>query len=185
VRARPAPRGRADASADDSTLARLGCACAGIKMLLSSPLLGVGYARFNEHHGQTAHNSYILAAGELGVPGALLFAFILYLAVKVPVTILRLETAADPETRTVRALALAVLASFAGGAVGIFFLSWTYHYVLWIHIGLSGALFALVKHRHPAYACRLTLREALRIALAFAAMLVAWSWYIRHKGAWE
>ena len=37
-------------------------------MLTSSPL-GIGKGAFVDHHGLTAHNSYILVAGELGALG--------------------------------------------------------------------------------------------------------------------
>ena len=40
---------------------------------------------------------------------------------------------------TVRPWATALLAAFAGLGVGMFFLSFAYHYVLWIYLGLSGA----------------------------------------------
>ena len=61
--------GRHDESAEESTLERLGCAAAGIKMLMSYPIRGVGYTQYTEFHFLTAHNAYVLAAGELGLPG--------------------------------------------------------------------------------------------------------------------
>jgi hypothetical protein len=171
--------------ADSSTLERLGCACAGIKMFSSYPLTGVGYGQFTEHHPLTAHNAYILAAGELGVVGMGLFAFILYLSIKIPIVVLRYDMGADVDARTTKALAMAMLAALSGAAVGIFFLSWTYHYVLWIHIGLSGALYSLVRARYHDFECRLTFAEAWRIVLGYAVFLVVWTWYIRVRGAWE
>ena len=69
--------GRSDESADDSTMERLGCACAGIKMLMAEPIRGIGYSQYTEHHGQTAHNAYVLAAGELGLLGMWLFGFVI------------------------------------------------------------------------------------------------------------
>jgi hypothetical protein len=177
--------GRSGDSAENSTMERLGCACAAIRMLMWHPILGVGHTQFTENHGLTAHNSYLLAAGELGLPGMWLFTFILYLSVKVPASILRLRMSDDRDSRVIKALATAVLASFAGGVVGIFFLSWTYHYVLWIHFGLSGGLFALVKARRPSYECRLHLREAVRIAAGCIVFLIVWGQYIKYQNAWE
>jgi hypothetical protein len=177
--------GRSDGSADDSTMERLGCACAGIKMLMWEPIRGIGYSEFAEHHGQTAHNAYILAAGELGLLGMWLFGFIIYLAIKVPVSVLRLQMSDDHDAPVIKTMAMAVLASLVGGAAGIFFLSWTYHYILWIHFGLSGGLFAIVKRRQPSYQCRLGLGEAARIAVGYVVVLIVWSQYIKYKHAWE
>jgi hypothetical protein len=171
--------------AESSTLERLGCACAGIKMLLSYPITGVGCAQFTDHHYLTAHNAYILAAGELGVVGMSLFAFIVYLSLKIPIAVLRLDMGADVDASSTKALAMAMLAALGGGAVGIFFLSWTYHYVLWIHFGLSGALYSMVRTRYPSFACRLTFTEAWRLVLGYVVFLVLWTWYIRYRGAWE
>jgi hypothetical protein len=177
--------GRSSESADDSTMERLACAAAGIQLLKAFPLTGAGYALFGEHHGQTAHNAYLLAAGELGAVGMWIFAFILYLSIKIPVTAMRLGQPDDPDGGLINAFATAMLAAFAGLAVGIFFLSWTYHYVLWIHIGLSGALYTIVKRRHPTYVCTLSWREMRNIAVGYVAFLVVWGLYVRHKGAWR
>src|SRR5262249_50942339 len=56
--------GRHDESAEESTLERLGCAAAGIKMLMDTRGVGVGFGLYTEHHFLTAHNAYILAVGE-------------------------------------------------------------------------------------------------------------------------
>ncbi len=177
--------GRSSASASESTLERLGCACAGIKMLIHSPLVGVGYRQFVEHHNLTAHNAYILVAAELGAPGLWLFAVIVWLSLKIPLTILRFDVEAGEASRTVKALAMAMLSALAGACAGIFFLSWSYHCILWIYFGLSAALYTVWKRVAPAYQCRLTFREAWRIALGCAVALAAWAQYIRMKGAWE
>jgi hypothetical protein len=177
--------GRADSSADESTLERLTCACAGIKMLMSSPLRGVGYSLFLDHHFLTAHNAYILAAGELGLVGMCLFGILVYLALKIPASVLRSAALVGADARPLRALAMALLAAMIGASVGIFFLSWTYHSVLWIHFGLCGALYACTKRRFPAYGLRLSGREALGIFVSYAAFIAFWAQYIKWKGAWE
>jgi O-antigen ligase len=54
---------------DASANGRLEAWYAGIQMLLSNPIFGVGRGQFFEHHGLVAHNSFIHVAGELGIPG--------------------------------------------------------------------------------------------------------------------
>ena len=177
--------GRSDETADSSTLERLGCACAGIKMLLSHLITGVGCGQFTEHHFLTAHNAYVLAAAELGIVGMTFFAFIVYLSIRIPIVVLRYDAGADDEARTTKAMAMAMLAALSGAAVGIFFLSWTYHYVLSIHIGLSGSLYSIVRARHPDFKCRSRSRRRGASCLAYIVFLVFWTYYIKRRGAWE
>lgn len=54
---------------DESADGRLEAWYAGVLMLLSNPIFGIGMGRFLEEHGLVAHNSFIHVAGELGVPG--------------------------------------------------------------------------------------------------------------------
>lgn len=176
--------GRSDDSANESTLERLGCAAAGIRMLMSFPLTGVGYGEFTEHHNLTAHNAYILAAGELGAPGMWLFAFLIFLAIKIPITVLQFEVVDTPETVTIKALAMALLAALIGCSLGIFFLSWCYHYVLWIHWGMCGALYSCVKRLYPEYECKLTWKDVRYICPGYIVFLFLWSRYIMSKNAW-
>ena len=56
-------------SIDSSANGRLEAWYAGILMLLSNPIFGVGAGNFMEEHERVAHNSYIHIAGELGIPG--------------------------------------------------------------------------------------------------------------------
>jgi O-antigen ligase len=175
----------ADASAEESTFERLGCAAAGIKMFMSHPISGVGYTQFSEYHFLTAHNAYVLAAAELGVVGMWMFGCMMYLAIRVPLAVLNFEMPADDNSHSIKCVAMALVATFSGGAVGILFLSWTYHYVLWVHFGLSSALFAVVKRRFPAFSVRFPWRERLLIGAGYLAYIVFWAFYIRHKGAWD
>ena len=177
--------GRSDENAEASTIERLGCAAAGIKMLINYPFTGVGYSCFFDHHDLTAHNAYLLAAGELGAPGMWCFCFLIYLSFKIPLTVLRFDMPDSYDARVMKALAMAMLAAFAGIATGIFFLSWTYHYVLWLHFGLAGALYSVVKRRFWDYRCDFTWKEKRNLMVGFVLFLVVWSQYIKRKGAWD
>jgi O-antigen ligase len=126
---------RSDAA--QSTEKRLGCMKAGIEMLLQSPLVGVGYGQFTRHHEQTAHNSYVLAAAELGLVGMLLWTATAYFAVK-GVVVARAQCSA-PEAWAGRVWGNAIVAALAGLLVGVFFLSFSYHFTFWLLVAFAAA----------------------------------------------
>src|SRR5262249_26578134 len=111
---------------------------------------GIGFGQYNEYHFLTAHNSYILAAAETGLPGLFLFCTILYLSTKIPLKVLA-DFKDDPDAEIARAWAMALLAAMAGVLVGIFFLSFVYKQMLWVYIGLSGALYSAIKRHRPTW----------------------------------
>ena len=53
----------------------------------------------------------------------------------------------------------------AAQAVGTFFLSFAYHYVLWIYFGLAGALYVATRSHDRSFEVKLSLREILTIAV--------------------
>ena len=178
--------GRGGEDASSSTLERMDCWAEAISMWRSHPVLGVGLGQFTEHHYMTAHNSYLLALAELGFPGMLLFGAVLYSSAKIPVAALRhLRGAVAPEIQAgaelIRAWAVALIAAFIGLAVGIFFLSFTYHYVLWIYLGLSGALYSAVRKHDSTFRVRLSGVDLALITLANVAIIVFVFFYTRWK----
>lgn len=171
--------GRSGEEASSSTLERLDCWATALSIWRSHPLLGVGLGQFDDYNYMTAHNSYLLALAELGVPGMLFFSIIVYLSAKIPFVVLREATSAEAAAggalagaSSARPWAMALIAAFAGLSVGIFFLSFTYHYVLWIYIGLSGALFSAVRAHHPSLTVRFGLRDFELVAAADIAIVI-------------
>ena len=169
--------GRSGEEATSSTNERLDLLTEALSMWRSHPLVGVGLGQFTEYSYMTAHNSYLLALAELGFPGMVLFSIILYLSAKIPLTALQTIT---PETSDelstgaplTRPWAMAMLSAFAGLAIGIFFLSFTYHYVLWIYIGLSGAFYSAIRAHHPSFRVKFGGRDlALIVAVDVAIIL--------------
>ena len=74
---------------------------------------------------------------------------------------------------------MALLAAFAGLVVGIFFLSFAYHYVLWIYLGLAGALYSAVRTHDPSFRVRFGLVDLAIVAAANAGILASVYLYTR------
>jgi O-antigen ligase len=171
--------GRSGTEASVSTTERIDCWIEALMIWRSHPLFGVGLGQFGEYHYLTAHNSYLLTLAELGPPGMLLFSIIVYLSLKIPVAVLRhvpVQAGVSSSGQTVaRPWAMALLAAFAGLGVGLFFLSFAYHYVLWIYLGLSGALFSAVKAHDSSFRVGFGWKDlALVIAADVAIILTVW-----------
>lgn len=161
--------GRADQGADQSTLERLECWSVAIELWRSSPLFGVGKGQFGEHHYLTAHNSFLLALAELGLPGLFLWSSTVFLAFRTAITV-ALRPPALPETASMWATAL--VASLCGLCVSASFLSLTDHNVLWIYLGLAAALISVIQRHAPHWRLRLRIQDAA-IVLIFDLGLVA------------
>ena len=162
--------GRSGAEAEASALERLECWYEGMSMVRSNPFLGVGAGQFLEHHFLTAHNSYVLAPAELGVPGMLLFSMVLYTSIKIPVAALQ-HVGPDGDAKA-RAWAVALIGSLAGLFLGIFFLSFCYHQVLWVWFGVAGAYYLAVQRHDPTFVVRVSWRE-VGLVLATDVVLLA------------
>ena len=177
--------GRGGEDAASSTMERVDCWAEALGIWREHPLLGVGLGRFGEYHYMTAHNSYLLALAELGFPGMLLFVLLLYTSGKVPLAVLSHGSAAATSSELrggaslMRAWAMGLLAAFVGLAVGIFFLSFTYHYVLWIYLGLSGALYSAVRRHDPTFRVRLTTRDYAIVTAGCLGIIAIVYFYIR------
>jgi len=177
--------GRSGEEASTSTMERFDCWAEALSMWRSHPLLGVGLGQFGEYHYLTAHNSYLLALAELGFPGMVLFSAIVYLSVKIPVLALRRTASSAPTfaggAETVRPWATAMLAAFAGLGVGMFFLSFAYHYVLWIYLGLSGALYSAIRTHDPGFRVPFRWTELAVVAIADCGVIGLVHFYTKWK----
>lgn len=174
--------GRSGDKADASTQLRYEAWSSGIQMFKRSPIFGVGQRQFGEHHFMTAHNSYVLALAELGFIGLVLFITLLYLSVK---TLIRgvIELEHVPGARPAQAWAMALLASFAGMLFSINTLSFCYHSVLWIFLGLAAAWVSVVRHHKPDFDVRITGRDFAYIVAGCAAFaFVILPVFVRLKG---
>jgi O-antigen ligase len=170
---------RVDAAA--STEERMEAWKTGFDIFFSSPILGVGQGQFVEHHYLTAHNAYVLALAEIGLVGYLLWAAVLYLSVKILVEAIR-RYQGVPEAGIALAWGLALLASMAGLCVGVFFLSFAWHMVFWIYIGLVGAYYSAVRTHDPEFRVRMTGTDWLILVGISTCVLTLLRVYLRLKG---
>lgn len=154
----------------------------GLVLLKRHPFVGVGVQQFQDEIDipHTAHNAYLLAVTELGIPGYFAWLGLVWTSIKIPLTVVRKPPAGlDPALlRFAYALAL----SFAGVLVGIFFLSFTYKQLLFIYLGLAGALYATVREAHPEFEVKTDRRDVVGIIVAGALLLMAVVVVSRSKG---
>jgi hypothetical protein len=169
--------GRSDSAADASSLERTECWYEGMRMFIHSPLYGVGSGLFLEHHTLTAHNSYVLAAAELGFPGLLIWSALMYHSIKIPWVALKPDASGQKRPPLVQAWAVAILASMTGLLAGVFFLSFIYKEVLWIYVGLTAALHQAIKRHEPTFAVKLDGRDLGIIIAADIVVIVAITTY--------
>lgn len=144
--------GRSAAEADESASERIELLYEGMSMFFKFPIRGVGVDQFADRVDSpihlTAHNSYLLAATETGFIGFALWSLLFWTSFKVPLTLLRRDA---PLTQELRSLAMAMLVSLVGIAVGIFFLSFTFKQLLFVWFGLAGAMYRIVKQSDDTF----------------------------------
>jgi hypothetical protein len=174
--------GRSGEAADVSTAMRYDAWATGLTMFHESPIFGVGARMFNQHHFLTAHNSFVLMLAELGIFGLFLFVCVVYLTLKALIVGVR-ELATVPGTAAAQVWGMALLASMAGVAFQINTLSFSYHPMLWILIGLVGGWCSAVRHHRPEFRVRLTARDLAIVGIASLAYpLVILPVFLKAKG---
>jgi O-antigen ligase len=145
------------------------------------PFSGVGAGQFTEHYYATAHNSYMLALAELGPIGLLLWTAAIYYAFKVTVRA-QVDLAKRPDAAEARSWAMALLASLVGLVIPSIFLTLTYHPVLWIYLGLVGALYGAIRSHEPEFHVSFGWRDLGLVAMIDLALVVGTGIYTRMKG---
>jgi hypothetical protein len=155
-----------EGDSDESSAERMEIMYEGVRVALAHPLLGVGREQFREYVSlhMTAHNAYLLAFTELGLPGLYLWSGLYWITLKIPLTIVRKPPqTANPE---LAAVALAMVASYIAMAVGIFFLSFTYKQVLFVWFGISLGLYGVVRKDDPTFEVKVKAKDYIGIAIA-------------------
>ncbi len=174
--------GRDDPDAEASSMERLELLAQGAKLVIMHPFRGVGVDQFTDQVDHpshlTAHNSYLLAAAEIGFPGFFFWSGMMWTSLKIPLTALKAERL-PPE---VRAVANALLVSFTGITVGIFFLSFTYKQLLFVWFGLVGAFYLVVREADPDLRVTVGWKDCVGLVLADFGVIGLIYGYTRARG---
>lgn len=173
--------GRSGEEANKSAEERMEVMSDGLNMFFQNPHIGVGYGQFGKHTFLTAHNAYVLASAELGLFGFWVWMVIVYTIMKMMILLIQ-RYANVPGGEFIRAWSLALFASFCGTLVGIFFLSWTYHYVLWIFFGVAGGLYSTVRTTDRHFEVKVSRAELGALAGFCFVFMVFLRIYLKFKG---
>ena len=164
--------GRSSLEASNSANHRIELWMDAVNMFVASPIFGVGCKEFMKHSTDAAHSAYANALAETGLAGYLLYCSIAFMSIKIPWEALK-HCSTVPEARIGRVYALATLAALIGLHVDMLFLSHTYNYSVWMHYGLSGALYSCVKRHSPSFTVKYYWREFLVVVALAAAFVIA------------
>lgn len=134
-------------ASESSANGRLEAWYAGIQMLMSNPVFGVGMGNFMDYHGLVAHNSYIHVAAEMGVPGYTLWGVTIVLTMLASYKILKFRQDIPdhiPEDKREEYKAeLKMNSTFFFSMIGFmitaFFLSRQFTLLLFIFLGMQTA----------------------------------------------
>lgn len=159
------PSRMADMSADeDSAEGRIEAWYEGVQLLMMRPLFGVGKGLFADHHGLTAHNSFVLAFAELGMIGYFFWLSNIVISwvmlQRMVITPAAAGATAEEAARweLIREHARTLWYGYVGGLVSAFFLSRSYVVILYLHIALIVALYQFARVQRPDFA-RITWSE--------------------------
>ncbi len=170
---------RSDAA--ESSMERYEAWRTGFDMFKLSPVWGVGYGQFNDYHFLTAHNTYVLVIAELGIVGIFIFSMLLWVSMKTPITALK-RFRGHPEARVAELWSVALIASMIAILSGCMFLSFAYHQILWIFMGLAGALYICIKGHDPEFEIKIGFIDFVVVAMVDVVLFVVLNLYLKTKG---
>ena len=174
--------GRSGANADVSTQLRYEAWATGLDLFKENPIFGVGARLFSDHHYLTAHNSLVLTLAELGLVGMMLFVTIIYMTFKTLIVGLR-SLSHVPGSAAVQVWGMALIASMSGILFQSNTLSFAYHSVLWIFLGLVGAWYSAIKHHQPDFTVKFGWKDAGGIVAGCVAyVFVVLPVFLKYKG---
>ena len=122
---------------------------------------------FTDQHHLTAHNSFVLAAAELGLVGLFFWVGLFYTSFKG-------LSSVQKHCPRLAGYAYGLQAAHVGFAATAFFLSRTYMELPYLLCALSAALYAVARNQTDRVEFRLTMKDARNVGLAsIGALLLA------------
>jgi putative inorganic carbon (hco3(-)) transporter len=168
---------------EKSAVGRIQAWYQGMQMLLTHPLIGVGFGNFTVFNELTAHNFVVLPMGELGIIGLTIWLGIIWYAVRMlwwiaygphaPAAKSK-GTVLAPEIAAEIVAARGLLMTFVGFIVSAFFLSQSYKLPLFLLCGFAVARFSAASRvlpNPPHYRLMKDLPKILGISLALVAAI--------------
>jgi O-antigen ligase len=156
---------------DESAASRIEAWSEGLIMLRSSPVWGVGFGMFTQHHVRVAHSSFVHCFAELGLVGYFLWLSLVVLTLDDMRCVARVELEGAGELRRwARALMLSLVGFLAGGV----FLSRSYDVILFILLGVGVAIDDLARRSAGLPARGLLVRSFVVVAVEVTSILILW-----------
>jgi len=152
-------------SQDASAHGRLDAWYYGFQLMKSSPIFGVGFDMFTDQYPLTAHNSFVLAASELGLFGLFFWVGLFYVSFKS----MSLVQKHCPELAP---YAYSLQAALVGFLATAFFLSRTYNPIPYLVCALAASLYAVAREQTDSVAFRFTVKDARNVFLLAVGSLV-------------
>src|SRR5690606_28042552 len=109
-----------------------------------------------------------------------LFTMLIYIAIKTPLLALW-RYRGRPEARAAEVWAVGILSAFAAIFAGATFLSFSYHYIMWIYLGLSAAYYTCVKLHHPDFNVRISAIDVVAVIVIDMGLLVLLDLFLKFK----
>jgi putative inorganic carbon (hco3(-)) transporter len=152
-------------TAEESAYNRVELWYGGLQMLKSNPLFGVGYGMFQNDLPQTAHNSYVLAAAELGFIGFFFFMGLIYVSFKELSIIQKFD-------EKLKKYALGLQSGLIGFCAAAFFLSRTYIILPYILFAFTGALLHVSQQKNQKFIFHLSNKDWCNIGFLSVGILL-------------
>jgi len=142
--------------AEESAANRMDLWWEGIQMLKSNPIFGVGYGMFADELPQTAHNSFVLAAADLGLVGLFLWMALIYVSMKGLFSV-------QNNNKELANYALGIQSALVGFCAAAFFLSRTYVILPYMLFAMAGSIVWLNRQGEKSLELKLQGRDLWNI----------------------